>query len=73
MPLFLSQLNSIFIWICLGCIGVGFYRLLISDIEQVSVSTFRSLSIIYLLNEAHLLEPLTLYFYTWQFLVALEE
>ena len=72
LPLLFSQLIMVFIWSCLGCLQVGYFRHQISGQEQVEGNAFRYFAIRTFLSAALLIEPLTVFFYTWYFLPTLE-
>jgi len=52
---------------------MGLFRLQISNEKQEKGSAFRTSAIKSMLSHAYTIDPLTLYFYTWSFLTALED
>ncbi len=72
MPLILTQLNTIFMWTCLGCDQMGVFRLVLSDQQQIIGTTYREFAINSLLAFAIYLDPVNVFLYTWQFLTTLE-
>ena len=72
LPLICLQLNTVFIWLCAGCVQVGYYRYTISNQYQISGSVFRNAALADLLSFAYLLEPVNIFLYTWTFLPTLE-
>ena len=71
-PLFCSQLNTILIWTCSLVVQLGLFRSLTSGQLQVKGSVFRNFGIRFFLSHIFVLEPLTVFFYTWKFIPTLE-
>ena len=65
IPLIATQLVSVYIWVCIGCLQVGFYREVTSGQQQLKgpYGYYIKNSI---LNNSIYLDPLSVFLYTWQ-------
>ena len=75
LPLLFTQLNTVFIWVVLGCFVVGYERYSINGKEfiQASIFGFKYNALTTFMPQVIVLEPLNLFLYTWRFLITLEQ
>jgi hypothetical protein len=72
LPLLVIELNTVFMWTCVGYVEVGLYVNNGSDKDFIKGSEFRQGAIIELLGAAINLEALNIFLYIWRFLGTLE-
>jgi len=65
LPLFFTQLITIFIWTCLGSVQLGYFRVLTSGQKQVHGSDFKDQTIRHFLTNTVFLDPVNIFLYTW--------
>ena len=76
LPLLLSQLNTVFIWICMTAYSIGVFNFRINQnalLKEGDNLAVRDKTIVYFLSEAVVLEPFNIFLYTWRFLEFLEK
>lgn len=71
LPLIGTQLVTIYIWTCQGCVLTGYYRLIVSNQRQVQGDTYRNFFIRLILNFSIYLDPVGVFLYTWQLIPTL--
>jgi hypothetical protein len=74
LPLFAAELNTALIWSFLSCYEVGNFNYMINKTPMVNGDPvgFKNLAIKSMLENSYVLQPLTLFLYTWRFITTLE-
>jgi len=75
LPLLLTQINTAFVWSCAACVAFGVEYHGVTDgltLLEGSNLSYRNLTLRLFLDFAPMLEPLSIFMYTWCFLGPLE-
>ncbi len=72
LPLLVIELNTVFMWTCIGYYQIGSYLDKVNGGTFIKGSEFRQGAISELLGDANTLEPINIFLYSWRFLATLE-